>query len=149
MTPDCKVHGSTGRNEPCVTEHHLADRRREEREDRGHGFRRLAIEPVGVALAHPDDVGKTVVPDLDDDRRDDVPPAVIRSGDPEGFPQAELEHLLANTEAHGVSTHGSASTPSRMARHSRSAPNRTGSSAGRPVSAAIDSMTRRASPSSG
>src|SRR5438067_341753 len=46
-------------------------------------------------------------------------------------------------------THGSESTASWIAGHRRSAPNRTGSSAGRPVSAAIRSMTRRASASSG
>ena len=48
----------------------LADRVEQERQDRGHRLGRLAVEPVRVALADPDDAREPVVAQLDDDGRD-------------------------------------------------------------------------------
>ena len=60
-------------------------------------------------------------------------------------PQPERERhpaagLAAVRAPRAPSTHGSASTAASISRHSASPPNRTGSSAGRPVSAAVASI---------
>ena len=110
----------------------------------GHRLGCLAVEAVRIALPHPDQVRVVRVPKLHDDRRDPRPLGVLRAGDPERVAQGERQDLVREAQ-----THGRASTASRTAGHSRSAPNRTGSSAGSPVSAWIDAMTARASSSDG
>ena len=67
---------------------------------------------------------------------------VVGAGDPERVAQGEAQGLLGEVQAHRGSTQGSASTRSRIAAHSRSGPNRNGSSVGSPVSAAIAAMIR-------
>ena len=49
--------------------HEPVRERQEIREDRGHRLRRLAVEPVRVALPDPDDPREPVVGQLDDDGR--------------------------------------------------------------------------------
>ena len=132
----------------------LADGVEEQREDGRHRGRRLAVEPVRVALPHPDDPRVPVVPELHDDGGHAVRGGMVGAGDPERVAQAEVQDLVGQPEAHvpafDVSaTHGSASIAARVAAQSRSAPNRTGSSTGSPVSAAVAAMIARASSSSG
>ncbi len=73
----------------------------QEREDDRHRLRRLAVEPVRVALPHSDDAGKAVVAELDDDRRHaSIVGVVIGPGDPERVAQAQVEGLVGQVQAH-------------------------------------------------
>ena len=154
VTADRGLHGQVGGVQARRGGVDLADGVEQQREDGGHRGRRLAVEPVRVALPHPDDPRVPLVAQLDDDRGHAVRGGVVGAGDAERVTQAQVQDLVGQPQAHvpafDVSaTHGSASTAARVAAHSRSAPNRTGSSAGSPVSAAVAAMIARASSSSG
>ena len=138
--------------------------REEAGRDGGHRLGRVAVVRIRVALAEPDrPVGAVgLVAQRHDDRGDRPSLAVRRARDDERVPQRQPQRPHAGGRASSggpacrpgggaapcASTHGSASTPASISRHSASPPNRTGSSVGRPVSAAIASMIRRASASS-
>ena len=74
----------------------FADRVEQEGEDRGHRLGRLAVEPVRIALPHPDDIGEAVVAQLDDDRGDALARVVVRPGDAERVPQREPQDLVTS-----------------------------------------------------
>ena len=154
VTADRGLHRQVGRVQAGRGGVDLADGLEEQREDGRHRGRRLAVEPVRVALPHPDDPRVPVVPELDDDRGHAVRGGMVGAGDAERVAQAEVQDLVGQPQAHlpafDVSaTHGSASIAARVAAQSRPAPNRTGSSTGSPVSAAVAAMIARASSSSG
>ena len=164
---DRPVHGGVGRVEARTGRLGLADRREQERQDGGDRLDGLAVEAVRIALADPDDAREPVVAELDDDRRDVVTGVVVRAGDPERIPQAEAEDLLADVERHlsrrprrpreprpgrpPARRRPTAARPprARSRAHSGPGPKRTGSSTGRPVSAAIRAISARASSSDG
>ena len=159
VTPDGRLHRQVGGHEAGFVRREVGDRVDQQREDGRHRLGRLAVEPDGVALPQPDEVREPVVAQLDDDRgHARVARAVVDAGDPERVAQAEVQGLVGQVQAHQAApsarsapsaTHGNASTPSRMAAHSPSEPNRYGSSAGSPVSAEVAAMTARAASSSG
>ena len=149
VTADRTLHGVVRRDQPDLACVDLPERLEQERKDGRHGLRGLTVKPVRIALADADDPRETVVHQFDDDRRHAVTSVVVGSCDLERVPERQPEDLLGHMQGHAPATHGSASTRSRMTDHRRSAPKRTGSSAGRPVSIATASMIRRASSSSG
>ena len=111
--------------------------------DRGHRLGRLAVEPVRVALPHPDDAREPVVAQLDDDRRHARSPSAWSvAGDAERVaqargagPRASACRLIAGDPRQRVDApRGSPPTAGP-------APKRNGSSVGSPVSAAIAAMT--------
>ena len=78
----------------------VADGVEQQREDGRHRLGRLAVEPVRVALPHPDDAREPVVAQLDDDRRDAVRPSpwsvrAIRNGSR----SAEAQDLVGQLQA--------------------------------------------------
>ena len=86
-------------------------RRASSREDGRHRRRRLAVEPVRVALPHPDDAREPVVAQLDDDGRDRVrPPAWSARAIRNGSRSAEVQDLVGQVQAHRPAIDGSAST---------------------------------------
>ena len=79
--------------------------------DRRHRLGCLAVEPVRVALPHPDDVREPVVAQLDDDRRH----AVARARGPSGRSgtgrgRSRCRTSWVTVQAHRPATHGRAST---------------------------------------
>ena len=146
---DGPLHREIGRIETRGIRRELTDGGKEVREDRLHRRRRFAVEPVRVALPHPDDPGEAVVAQLDDDGGYRARVRVVVSPrDAERVAERESQHLVGDVQAHPWLTHGSASTRFRIAGQRRSGPNRNGSSVGKPVCSAISAMIRRASASS-
>ena len=148
VTTDRRLHGEIGGGQSSLARLDVADRRQQQREDDGHRLGRLAVEAIRIALPHPDDAIEPVVADLDHDGRHAVARVVVLAGDVERVAESQVQGLVVQPQGHPASTHGRASTASWTAGHSRSAPNRNGSSVGSPVSAATCSMIRRASSSS-
>ena len=68
--------------------------------DRGHRLGSLPVVPVGIALPHSDDVGESIVTQLDDHRRDALVRGVVRPRDAERVAQAEVQDLVADGQAH-------------------------------------------------
>src|SRR5262249_24628965 len=102
----------------------------------------------------PDGAGEGIVRELDEERREGVAGVVIRARDPERIAQAEAEDLVGEPERHvqtgsPAATVGRASTARSISAHSGPGPKRTGSSTGRPVSAATRAISARAASSSG
>ena len=58
---------AVGRLQPAGGRLELPDGLEQHRHDDGHRLGRLAVEPVGIALADPDDPREAVVAKLDDD----------------------------------------------------------------------------------
>ena len=150
VTADGTLHAEVSRGQPIRVRREFTDSREQVSEDRRHRGGRLAVEAVRVPFPEPHDPVEPVVTQLDDDRCDEaVVGVVIRSGDPERVAQPQPQDLVGQVDGHPRLTHGSASTASRIAGHSRSGPNRNGSSVDNPVCSPISATSRRASASSG
>ena len=127
------------------------DRLEEQVHDHRHRRQRLAVVGVGIALAEADEPRQEARPKLHDHRRHRGPGAVRVAGDPERVAIRDLEDPGPEVPAgihRSPPVHGSASTAALISSQNGAAPKRTGSAAGRPVSAAIAATTRRASSSS-
>ncbi len=139
---DGRRHRPRGGVDRCDIEVRLADRLQQQWHDRRHRLGRLAVEAIGVALPQPDDVRQPIVAQLDDDGGDPRAGPVVGARDPEWVPKRERQDLVPDAQ-----THGNASTASRMADQRPSAPKRTMSSVGSPVSFRIAATSARASSS--
>ena len=102
----------------------------EQRHDRGHRLRRLAVEPVRVALPHPDDAREPVVAELDDDRGDRLAVARGRSRAIRNGSRRAERGATSWRQPRGVTPAARPTAArrrrSRIAGHSRSAPKRNG-----------------------
>gem|GEM_PF-6685916 len=152
---DCFAHRVAGGAEALGRRVGLTEDLEEERIHGRHGLRGVAVVAVRIALPKAHEAGEAIVLELHHDGRDEAPSAVLRARDPERLAEAQAKRLMADPEGHPAlrasfsRTQGRPSTAAWMAAHSPSAPKRTGSATGSPVSAAISPMMRRASASSG
>ena len=92
MTTDGGVHDRASGRQAVAREIDVGrlERRQQLGPDHRHRVGRLAVEPVGVALPHPDDIGIPVIPQLDDHGRDTETFAVIGPRDPERVTQLRV-----------------------------------------------------------